>query len=98
MRNFINFIKQILYDAYEVTIWMNDSDGNRIGQPQTFKLSYLKKIDQNQLIAVVIETVDLPAARVIDKRAIAAHFHDEHLIAQRPCRRAQGLRIGQPGD
>ena len=45
-----NFIKRILYDAYEVTIWMNDSGGNRIGQPQTFKLSYLKKIDQNQLI------------------------------------------------
>lgn len=46
----INFIKRILYDAYEVTIWMNDSGGNRIGKPQTFKLSYLKKINQNQLI------------------------------------------------
>ena len=48
----INFIKRILYDAYEVTIWMNDSDGNRIGKPQTFKLSHLKKITQNQLVGV----------------------------------------------
>lgn len=50
-----NFIKRILYDAYEVTIWMNDSDGNRVGEAKSFKLSYLKKINQNQLIGEDME-------------------------------------------
>ena len=42
-----NWLKRVLYDKYEVTIWYNESDGTK--RTQFFELSELSKIDQTSL-------------------------------------------------
>ena len=42
-----NWLKRLLYDKYEVTIWYNENDGTK--RTQFFELSELSKIDQTSL-------------------------------------------------
>lgn len=42
-----NWLKRLLYDKYEVTIWYNENDGTK--RTQFFELSELNKIDQTSL-------------------------------------------------
>jgi len=46
----MKFLKELLYDKYEVTIWYNRPDGNPTGKESQFELSRLKKINQNEMI------------------------------------------------
>ena len=42
-----NWLKRLLYDKYEVTIWYNENDGTK--RTQFFELWELSKIDQTSL-------------------------------------------------
>jgi hypothetical protein len=42
-----SWLKRLLYDKYEVTIWYNENDGTK--RTQFFELSELNKIDQTSL-------------------------------------------------
>lgn len=42
-----SWLKRLLYDKYEVTIWYNENDGTK--KTQFFELSELNKIDQTSL-------------------------------------------------
>ena len=42
-----SWLKRLLYDKYEVTIWYNENDSTK--KTQFFELSELNKIDQTSL-------------------------------------------------